>query len=260
MSHNLKFTILGCSNSTGVPAAGNHWGSCNPNEPKNIRSRPSLLVQSQNTTIIIDCGPDFRMQTTNANINHLDALLLTHAHGDHINGIDDVRTYMFRQKSKIPLYLNQETLTELERRYTYIFQTSENGLYQPVFAPTILNENYHKHMRIGDIDLIPFPQNHGDITTVGYRFGDFAYSTDVKALNAAAINTLKGIKTWVVDAAGYHQENNPVHANLKEVYAMNEQIGAKTIYLTSLSLAMDYQTLCDELPKGYKPAYDGLIL
>jgi phosphoribosyl 1,2-cyclic phosphate phosphodiesterase len=257
MSANLKFTILGCGNSTGVPAIGNVWGACDPNEPKNRRTRPCFLVQSDTTTLIIDTGPDIKEQANRENITKLDAVMYTHGHGDHVHGIDEMRVFVHKQKQNLPLYTNHETLIELKRRFYYLFDGGMEKIYPPIFVSHELDEHYGKQMRIGDIDFIPFPQHHGHVVSVGFRFGDLAYSTDIKSLPPESIDILKGVKTWIVDAAGYHQENNPVHANLNEIYAMNEQIGADKVYLTSLSLAMDYQTLLNELPDGYEPAYDG---
>ena len=256
----LKFTILGCGNSTGVPAIGNRWGTCDPTEPKNIRTRPSLLVQSETTNIIIDTGPDFRQQINNVQIDTLDATLYTHAHGDHTHGIDELRVFVHRQKRDMPIYSNTETITELERRFYYMFQGGAETIYPPLLDAHAIDKHYGKKVKVGDINIAPFPQIHGSVTSVGYRFGATAYSTDMKELPEESIEILQGIDTWIVDSAGYHQENNPVHANLNEIYALNDIIGAKNVYLTSLSLAMDYKTLQNELPNGYKPAYDGLKL
>lgn len=255
----LKFTILGCGNSTGVPAIGNIWGNCDPAESKNKRLRPSLLVESNDTKLVIDTGPDFYQQMNHANITDLDAVLFTHGHSDHTNGIDELRIYKHRnQKDTIPIYTNHETVLELRRRFYYLFDGGLEDIYPPIVTPHELDKYYGKQTRVGGIDFIPLPQGHGNVTSVGYRFGNTAYCTDMKTLEKSAINTLKGIKTWIVDAAGYHQDSNPVHANLQEIYALNDQIGAQRVILTSLSLSMDYQTLLNELPKGYEPAFDGM--
>jgi len=119
---------------------------------------------------------------------------------------------------------------------------------------------FGKTQKFMDIEFIPFVQDHGTCDSVGYRFGDFAYSVDIVDLDSKAIDTLKGIKTWLVDAAGYKSTENKVHANLQKIYDLNEQVGAQEVYLTSLTLAMDYKTLCEELKDGYKPAHDGLKL
>ena len=149
-------------------------------------------------------------------------------------------------------------MLELRRRFYYLFDGGQEAIYPPIVHPNELDNHYGNPVEVGGLSFIPFPQSHGHVTSVGYRFGDFAYSTDMKTLNDSAINALKGIKTWVVDAAAYNQENNPVHANLATIYAYNERICAQRVILTSLSLTMDYQTLINELPEGYEPAFDGM--
>lgn len=257
----LKLTILGCGNSTGVPAAGDYWGQCDAHEPKNRRTRPSVLLQSNQTTLVIDTGPDFALQTTRIKLEKLDGVLYTHSHGDHVHGIDDLKLYARHMpEGLMPAYTNHETVLELKRRFYYLFEGGAETLYKPMIQIKAIDEYYGRALTIGDIQIIPFEQNHGHVNSVGYRFGSCAYSTDVKKLDSAALETLKGIKTWIIDGAGYHQDNNPVHANLKEIYAMNEIIQAPQVYLTSLSLVMDYQTLRKELPNGYLPLYDGMTL
>lgn len=255
----LTFTVLGCGNSTGVPAAGNYWGKCDPGEPKNRRTRPSLLVRSQNTTLIIDTGPDFRLQANQVDLHALDAVLYTHSHGDHVHGIDDLKLYTKGKDGGVmPVYTNHETVLELKRRFYYLFEGGNEAIYPQMLKAYTLDPHYGEEVVIGDIGFIPFEQNHGHVSSVGYRFGDLAYSTDMKDMDDKAIKTLRGIKTWIVDSAGYHQEANPVHANLEKIFALNKEVGAQQVYLTSLSLAMDYQTLCSELPEGYLPLYDGM--
>ena len=151
----LKFTILGCGNSSGVPASGNYWGKCDPAEPKNKRTRPSLWVQSATTSLVIDTGPDFRQQTTQHNIDQLDAVLYTHSHGDHVNGIDDIKPYLFRQENDyINIYSNEQTLNDLNKRFHYLF--SDNHIYKRVLNANALDNTLYQTNQIQDIDFIPF--------------------------------------------------------------------------------------------------------
>ncbi len=255
----LKITVLGCGNSTGVPAIGDYWGACDPKEPKNIRTRCSITLQSEKTTLIIDTGPDFSRQMTREKISTLDAVLYTHAHGDHINGIDELRVITLRNKKLTPIYGNSWTMKDLQDRYVYMFKGNNHELYPPLLTANVI-ENYGQPTTVGDITFTPFNQDHGTCETVGYRFGDFGYSTDILNLDHTAIKTLSGIKTWLVDGCGYKQADNAVHANLETVYKLNDQIGAEQVFITSLSLGMDYATLKGELRKGYEPAHDGLKL
>ncbi|MEZ5813509.1 MAG: MBL fold metallo-hydrolase [Alphaproteobacteria bacterium] len=260
MNKTANITVLGCGNSTGVPAICNYWGACDPNEPKNIRTRCSIAVQTDETTLIIDTGPNFREQINRENITRIDGILYTHAHSDHVNGIDELRVISRKSDKLVKIYGNKGTLEDLKHRFNYMFKGGEIDLYPPILDPKELNKDHFGRVQsFKDLKFTPFIQNHGTIDSVGYRFGDFAYSVDIWDIDNTAIKTLSGIKTWLVDCAAYKSPNQ-VHANLEKIYAFNEQIKAKTVYLTSLSLEMDYQTLCNELPKDYKPAYDGLKL
>ncbi|MGQ0527494.1 MAG: MBL fold metallo-hydrolase [Alphaproteobacteria bacterium] len=254
-----KITVLGSGNSTGVPAIGNYWGACDPAEPRNRRTRCSLAVQSETTTLVIDTGPDFREQLNSAGISMIDAVLYTHAHGDHINGIDELRTLGMRAKKLMPIYANKWSLDDLEVRFHYLFRGGKSEIYPPILESHLIDEKqFGKPVQVGDIIFTPFDQDHGTCNTVGFRFGDFGYSVDICDLDGRALETLKGIKTWIVDGAGYKSTTNKVHAGLEKIYELNEKIGAVQVYITSLSLAMDYRILKKELRDGYEPAYDGL--
>lgn len=259
----LKFTIMGCGNSSGVPSVGNFWGACDPNEPKNRRSRCAAAVQSATTTLIIDTGPDFRTQMNTHNISNLDAVLYTHQHSDHAHGIDDLRTLYFRHgKTMINTYGKSSVLDELSKRFHYMFSGGNSEeFYPPMLKANPFDEHkYGQPHMIGDIEFIPFEMDHGTCIAIGYRFGNLAYCTDMKSLDQKALDVLKGCDTWIVDGAAYKNPNNDVHADLSTIYRYNDYIQAKNVYITSLSTQIDYQTLCAELPSGYKPAYDGLTL
>ncbi len=254
-----KLIILGCGSSAGVPAIGNWWGACDPNDKRNHRTRPSIALQTDSTLIIVDTGPDFREQMNRENLGVPDAIILTHEHSDHVNGIDELRVLQrLNNKRKFPVYADKHTLDNLYKRVDYMFKDSENGFYPSVCDAEIMAMG-HK-ITIGDIALTPFEQDHGTIPSLGLRIGDIAYSTDVKRLDEAAFSTLRGVETWIVDGAGYHSETNPVHANIKEVIAMNERIEARQVILTHLPPTMDYKTLVGELPPGIIPAIDGMTL
>lgn len=258
----VRFTIMGCGNSSGVPAVGNYWGACDPYELRNRRSRCSLAVQSDDTTLIVDTGPDFREQMNRENISgySVSAVLYTHQHGDHVSGIDDLRSVYYQKGRKlVPVYAKETTMSELQSRFFYLFKGDGEGEYQQVLSSHIIaHDDFGKKMRVGNIDVIPFEMDHGTCTALGYRFGDVSYCVDMKRLDDVALEIMKGSRIWIVDAAAYKNPNNHVHANLQSIYDYNHVIGAEKVYLTSLSSQMDYKTLEAELPEGYSPAFDGL--
>jgi phosphoribosyl 1,2-cyclic phosphate phosphodiesterase len=249
------FTLLGSGDSLGVPRAGNKWGKCDPNNPKNRRSRACAIVQFADHTLVIDIGADFRYQMNDANIVSIDTVFLTHHHADHVNGLDDLRSYFNRTiKKPIPIYMQPQTITALESRFPYLSDTIAD--YIPVDT-SLEKITFHQ---CGDLSFSCFLQDHRGCYSLGFRFGDLAYSTDMADLNQLAIDHLKGIKTWIVDGSAYHNKDTgkDTHANLDKIYTLNQEIGAQFVYITNIGAAVDYQTLADELPAGYYPAYDGL--
>lgn len=256
----MTFTILGCGNSAGTPSIGNQWGVCDPAEPKNRRTRPAAMVQTDTTTLVIDTGPDFKEQANRHDVSKVDAVFYTHAHADHISGVEELRVLRLRHQKLIPIYGNRPTIDELRQRFDYLF-FERHTIYPQVLEPHIIEpQEMHESMTIGDITFTPFIQDHGTCESIGLRFGDVAYSTDMLNLSQQALEVLIGCKIWVVDAAAYKMEHNYVHANLKKIFEYNQVIQAEQVYLTHMPSFMDYATLCAELPDGYKPAHDGLTL
>lgn len=253
--NSTEFILLGSGNASGVPAIGNDWGACDPNEPRNRRTRAAGVIKTRQSNILIDFGMDISHQLTRENISQIDAILLTHEHGDHVNGIDDLRTLAFRNKSPIPIYSLAEANEKLEERFPYAFGHLNKHLYQ-AFIET--RELEMKKQTLRGVNFIPFLQDHGTCNTLGFRFGKMAYSTDMRTIDKDNLALLKGVETWIVDGAAYWNEHNPVHANFQTVFKMNETVGARKVYFTHLPRSMDYQTLREELPDGYEPAYDGL--
>ncbi|MCK5373882.1 MAG: MBL fold metallo-hydrolase [Alphaproteobacteria bacterium] len=257
----LKATILGCGNSTGVPAIGNYWGKCDPNEPKNRRFRCSLAVESEETTIIVDTGADLRHQTTLFDIIKIDGVFYTHHHSDHTHGIDDLRSLFFRNdRTSIPCYGGAKTMHDIMQRFDFMFKGGNNAHFYPIIltAHPFDNNQYGNLQCFKDISYIPFEMDHGTCTTVGYRFKDLSYCVDMKSMDDKVIECVKGSRIWIVDGAGYHDSDHTVHADLETLYRYNDIIGAQEVYVMSLSPFRDYQTLKKELPEGFYPAYDGL--
>lgn len=254
----MKITVFGCGSSAGTPAAGGFWGTCDPAEIKNHRTRASILVQSKTTNVLIDTTVDLRTHLNSLNLKKLDGVLISHAHSDHVNGIDEVKFISFHSNQLLDIYSNAETLDEIDRRWPYLFTAPDNGIYLATLKKNYI-ENYQK-FSIGDIEIESFEQDHTTCTSLGFRFGKFAYSVDVADFNEQSLQALQGVETWIIDASSYHREAVLTHANLKRVTAWVERLKPKMTYLTVLTSHMDYQTLCAELPPHIRPAYDGMVI
>ncbi len=256
----MKITILGCGSSMGTPAAGGFWGKCDPAEPKNARTRASILVQSATTTLLVDPTIDLRLHLNRLNLKNLDGVLVSHAHSDHVNGMDDLRAIAYHNNKLLDAYSNEETLDEIDRRWPYVFRPTGSGvgIYTEFMKKNQIND--FDTFRIGDIDVQTFIQDHTTCTSLGFRFGKFAYSVDVANLDEKSLAALEGVETWIVDGASYHRENPQTHANLKRVFEWTERLKPKMTYLTVLSTHMDYKTLCAELPPHIRPLHDGMVI
>lgn len=255
----MKFTLLGSASSFGTPAAGNFWGTCDPSEPRNRRNRACLLAESATTRILIDATPDLRQQLNAFDVKNVDAVLLTHGHSDHINGVDDLRSLALNNNgAPVQVYGDQETIAEVSRRWPYAF-AAENPEYYSAFGKAHILPRYGT-LQVGDIDIRIFEQDHVVMKSLGYRMGDFAYSVDMAYLNEDSLQALAGIKTWVVDGSGYKRDRTLTHATFKQIFEWVERLKPEMTYISVLTTHMDYKTLCDELPPHIRPAYDGLVI
>jgi phosphoribosyl 1,2-cyclic phosphate phosphodiesterase len=248
----VRITVLGCGTSGGVPRIGNHWGACDPANPKNRRRRVSIAVEQGPTRLIVDTSPDLREQCLDARIDRLDAVLYTHDHADHTHGIDDLRGLAWAMGGRVPVYGDRPTLDTLLRRFEYVF-VSQHG-YPAICEQREIDGPF----RVGAIDVVPFAQTHGDISTIGYRFGSAAYSTDLNGLDEAAFAALDGIDLWIVDALRY--DPHPTHAHLEMTLGWIERVRPRRAVLTHMTWDMDYEALRRRLPPGVEPAYDGMVL
>ena len=260
----LEFTILGCGSSGGVPRADGNWGACDPAEPKNRRRRCSLLVRrpggqppETQTTVLVDTSPDLVWQTAEAGAKRLDGVLLTHDHADQVHGIDDIRAFAIRQRAVVPVWMDEATEASVRRRFGYIFEGS--GGY-PAIALARRLPPHRDHWRVegpsGEIPVVSFEQQHGSIHSVGYRFGDLAYSSDVDGLPESAFAALEGVAVWIVDAL--RETPHPSHAHLERTLEWIGRVAPARAILTNLHVDMDYATLQAKLPPGVEPAYDGM--
>lgn len=250
----LRFTILGCGTSSGVPRIGNDWGACDPLNPKNRRTRVSLLVQSETTTILVDTSPDMRAQLLAADVVYLDAVLWTHDHADHCHGIDDLRQIFHHRGSPVPGYARRETMAHLAARFGYAFDGREG--YPPVIEANDLPDR----LTIGDIDVQCVDMPHGSIFSTGFRFENdgksVGYATDFHEITAQMDILFTGVDAWVVDAL--RERPHPTHPHLAMTLEAIERARPGRSYLTHMDQSMDYDALCSALPPYIRPAYDGL--
>ncbi|CAK6537209.1 MAG: Phosphoribosyl 1,2-cyclic phosphate phosphodiesterase [Candidatus Midichloria mitochondrii] len=245
-------TILGCGGSSGVPEIGCDCFTCVSSNPKNKRLRSSIHIQSKTTSILVDTSPDFRQQALAHGIKHLDAILYTHDHGDHICGIDDTKSFA-RNGQTIPTFLNQSTYSTLLQRFPYIFKQT-SPLYLARLRANVLE--YDKGFQVGDINIISFPQVHGKIVSTGFRFGELAYSTDLNDLSTKAVEALTGIKIWIVDCLRYAW--TPTHSYLERTISWSDKIKPELTILTHMAHDIEYEEIRKILPQNMIPAFDGL--
>lgn len=260
-----RFTILGCGSSPGVPRITGDWGDCDPLNPKNRRRRASLLVErisgdGGKTTVVIDTGPDFRDQMISAGVKSLDAAVYTHAHADHIHGIDDLRGYWLSQKRLIDIHGDAETLARLREGFRYCFETPEGSAYPPIVAPHVIKhtETFDISGNGGVIRFEPLVQQHGSILSLGFRIGNFAYCPDVSDFPASTVEKLQGIDVLVIDAL--QQRPHPSHLSLDESLVWIERLKPKRAILTHMHTPLDYDVLTRSLPAGVEPGFDGLTV
>jgi len=251
----MKVTMLGCGPSFGVPAVGLGWEACDPTDPRNRRRRSSVLIECRGQTVLIDTSPDLREQLIDANISRLDAVLMTHAHADHLHGIDDLRGINRVIKAPIPIYGDEKTLSEIKARFGYALVPIEPGGF--FFKPTLTPHTIDGPFTVAGLPVVPFVQSHGYSKTLGFRIGAFGYSTDVVELDDAAFAALDGIDLWIVDCLRY--EPHPTHSHLAQTLSWIERLKPKRAVLTHMDRPLDYTELAAKLPPGVDPGIDGLV-
>ena len=260
----LTLTILGCGSSGGVPRVGYGWGACDPAEPKNRRRRCSLLVErgegDATTSVLIDTSPDLREQLIGAGLNRLDAVLYTHAHADHVHGIDDLRPLVLHMRRRIPVHADAGTSSLLEQRFGYAFATPPGSLYPPILDlhELIEGEPLSVDGPGGPVPARGFRMEHGNEAAHGFRFGAAAYAPDVSVMPEAAKHALAGLDLLILDAL--RETPHSSHLSVSEALALIEELRPRRAVLTNLHTDLDYATLAAKLPPGIVPAHDGLRL
>jgi phosphoribosyl 1,2-cyclic phosphate phosphodiesterase len=259
-----RFTILGCGSSGGVPRPALGWGVCDPSNPKNRRRRTSLLVEqhaaSGATRLLVDTSPDLREQLLDAAVEALDAVLYTHEHADHTHGIDDLRGLFIRHRRRIDVYLDAHTSQAMHARFDYCFQSPPGSEYPPIVTEHRLDPGRAVEIAGagGPITALPILQEHGDIASLGFRFGALAYSCDLSHLPEAGASALAGVEVWIVDALRYRP--HPSHFSVEDALGWIERIKPRRAILTNLHSDLDYEELKRRLPPHVEPAFDGMTV
>lgn len=250
----MKVRILGSGTSSGVPRIGNDWGECDPAEPRNRRTRASIMVESATTRILVDTSPDLRAQLLDADVATFDAVIWTHDHADHCHGIDDLRQVFHALGKPLRGVARPATRESLETRFGYVFRGHDG------YPPTVAMGDLPDALTIGDITVRVADQPHGNIESAGLRFesegGAIGYATDLHAMTDAMRRLYAGLDVWVVDAL--RRRPHPSHPDLPTALRWIAELAPKRAALVHMDQSMDYATLSRELPAGVEPGYDGL--
>lgn len=249
----MRAIILGCGTSAGVPRIDGDWGACDPAEPKNRRSRCSIVIEQGDTRLLVDTSPDLRNQFLANDIKWVSAVAWTHDHADQTHGLDDLRILAYTSRQRVPGYADAFTHERLKRKFGYCFEKAGDG-YPPIIEPRLIDGPFS----VGAIDVVPIMQRHGNIDSLGFRFGDIAYSNDVVGMDDDAFAALEGVKLWIVDAMRYTP--HPTHSHVEQTLEWIARVKPQRAVLTNMHIDLDYSRLKGELPPGVEPAYDGMVL
>jgi len=266
----FRAIMLGCGSSGGVPRIGGDWGVCDPNEPKNARTRSSILIQKWDgegdphpkacTNILVDTAPDLRVQLLREDIRRLDAVFYTHDHADQSHGIDDLRAVAYRMRAQIPTYMDAHTKTHVFQRFNYCFEMPEGRVHPPILAlQDLISDGQVTKIEGpgGTVSVQTLEVSHGPTPSLGFLFDEkLAYTPDVWGVSDEVLERLIGVNCWIVDSLRYSQ--HPTHAHADRTLSWLAQSQAQSAILTNLHIDMDYETLRAELPPTVKPAYDGM--
>lgn len=258
----MRVTILGCGSSGGVPRLGGHWGACDPNNPKNARRRCSALIEritdAGTTSVLIDTSPDMRSQLLDAGIGRLDAVLYTHAHADHVHGLDDLRMLVINMRARLPVWADAPTRAALMERFGYAFVQPEGSMYPPILEMNDIRGDVTIEGAGGPLTFAPFTVPHGGMDALGFRVNDVAYLPDVASIPDTVWPQLDGLACWIVDAL--RRDPHPTHSHLSQTLEWITRAAPATAVLTNMHNDLDYDAVAAETPSHIQPAYDGLTL
>ncbi|MDF0604439.1 MBL fold metallo-hydrolase [Neisseriaceae bacterium TC5R-5] len=247
----LDVTILGCGSSSGTPALGCDCPTCRSSDPRNQRTRTSAYIKVGEQGLLIDTGPDLRQQALREQLTQVDAVLYTHPHADHLNGIDDLRAFCYLKQGSIPLYGNAFTLDNIRTRFGYALQPPSKMWDKPV----LFLEEVHTALTLGGVSITPIPLQHGNWPCLGWRIGDMAWLTDLSHIPDSSLVLLQGLQLLFLDCLNH--DPYPSHLGVKQAFAWAQRIAAKRTVLIHMTHRLEYQTLSAECPPGIEVGYDG---
>jgi len=251
----MRVIFLGTGTSHGIPVVGCDCPVCTSTDEHNRRTRASIWIQAKLGSIVIDTATEFRLQAVRAGLKHLDAILLTHPHADHLHGLDDVRP-LCKEENPIPVFGSELTLEELSRRFDYIFHPRQKGGGVPNLSLKTISGG--TPFRIHGIPIVPFTVKHGKLDILGYRIGTFAYITDCSFIPEQTFPLLEGLKILVLGAL--RKRPHPTHFSIPEALKVVERVKPQMTYLTHLCHEVDHEAIKKELPEWVAPSFDGLVL
>ena len=258
----MRFTILGCGSSGGVPRLGGKWGDCDPTNPKNRRQRCSLLVQRIGangiTRTLVDTSPDLRAQLLAADVGLLDGVVYTHPHADHVNGLDDLRMIFHNRASRLDVWADDQTRDALLTRFGYAFKQPDGSEYPPILNLRPMGTEIVVEGDGGAIVLTPFPAIHGRIATKGFRVLDLAYLPDVSEMRAETWRAVSSLDCWIIDSL--RRRPHPSHTHFARTLQWIDRAAPQRAILTNMHIDLDYAQVMDETPDNVEPAYDGLTI
>jgi len=250
----MQITFIGTGTSHGVPVIGCHCPVCRSKDPRNKRNRSSILIKNKAKQVLIDTPPELRLQALKLGIERVDAVVLTHAHADHIHGFDDLRRFNHLRKKAIPCYVSPGTLSALKKMFFYIFEPTPF----PYAKPQVILHTVTSPFKAGGIDFTPIPVQHGDMPIYGYRFGNTVYLTDVSSIPASSWPLLQGLDLLILGVL--RRKPHPAHLSLGQALDLIGKLAPRRTLLTHLSHVFDHQQTERELPNGVFLAYDGMTV
>ncbi|MCF7806625.1 MAG: MBL fold metallo-hydrolase [Simkaniaceae bacterium] len=253
---NNTITVLGSGSSTGIPVIGCNCSVCKSSNPRNQRLRSSLLIEIENKILVVDTSPDFRAQALSNQIQHIDGVIITHMHYDHIAGIDDLRIFNYRTKMAIPILMHASSYEDFQKKYFYLLKKDIEGMSKKAQLALKVIDGDRGDCEFLSIPIHFFTYEQAMMKVLGFRIHDFAYVTDIRTYSDTIFSDLENVKTLIVSAL--RESDSPVHFNIKEAIAFAQKVGAEKTYFIHMGHEVEHERISEQLPEGIALSYDGL--